>query len=83
MDITLDRRNDKLCVYFTDFDDGDVAYTELVYGYWSAGVGEPTLLFNKGGKLLGIEVENASDAMPEDFMRAVREGEIFSAKPSY
>jgi hypothetical protein len=80
--ITLDRRNDKLKISFTEFDDADVAYTQMVYGYWSAGRGYPTLLFNKGGKLLGIEVENASHAMPEDFMRAVREGEVFSAKPS-
>jgi hypothetical protein len=80
MRIKLDRRNDKLFIDFTEFDDADVAHTELVYGYFSSGVGKPTLLFNEGGKLLGIEVEYASHAMTEDFMRAVRDGDIPSAE---
>jgi hypothetical protein len=69
MRVSLDRRENIVRIRFTDYSDADVA---RIYDVVEHDVqGDFSLLFNKKGVVLGIEVKFASMAFPTEFLNSV------------
>jgi hypothetical protein len=66
MRVTLDRQTDTIHLYFTSYEDADVAREYMVVEHDVRG--DFALVFDKRGVVLGIEVNFASSAFPQEFL---------------
>ena len=71
MRVVYDRTTNLARIALTDYADEDVARWKLLVEHDIEG--EFTFDFDKGGRLLGIEVKFASQGLPADFLDAADE----------
>ena len=68
MKVTYDRTKNTARIRLTDYSDEDVARWKTLVEHDIEG--EFTFAFDKGGRLLGLEVKFASQGLPADFLEA-------------